>query len=91
MDPSISSKSTLPTFLGSIGAILIFALVIYIAYLPNRPAPIDAAANAERQIKADEARAAGRAKVAEFAVAADGTVRIPVDQAMELVLREYRN
>lgn len=91
MTHSDSSKSMVPTFLGGIGAILIFALIIYIAYLPNRPAPIDAAANAERQVKADEARAAGRAKITDFAVAADGTVRIPVDQAMELVLKEYRN
>jgi hypothetical protein len=86
-----TTKSTLPTFLGGIGAILIFALVIYIAYLPNRPAPIDAAANEARQIKADEARAAGRAKIENYSVAADGSVIIPVERAMELVVTQYRN
>ena len=41
------------TFLGSLGAILIFSLILFIAYLPHRPAPVDAQVVATRQAKAD--------------------------------------
>lgn len=91
MSDSTSSQSFVPTFLGSLGAILIFALIIFLAYLPNRPEPIDQAANAERQIKADEARAAGLAKITKYARNPDGTIQIPVDVAMGLVTNEYKD
>lgn len=86
-----SSPNKLFTFLGSIGAILIFVLILYVAYLPNRPEPIDAAANAARQAQADETRAAGQAKITDYAVAADGSVQIPIEEAMQLILKDYRN
>ena len=70
---------------------MVFALVIYLAYLPNRPAPIDAVANQERKAKAEEAIAGGQAKIFEYAVAADGSIRIPVEAAMSIVLKEYRD
>ncbi len=91
MSDQPSSKSSWPTFLGSLGAILIFALIIFLAYLPNRPEPVDKAAAEERQIRADEARAAGLAKITGYAVDGQGTVRIPVEAAMDLVVREYKD
>jgi hypothetical protein len=59
--------------------------------LPNRPEPVNAQAAAERQAKADEARAAGIAKITATEVidAAAGKVRIPVDQAMKLLVEDY--
>ncbi len=79
------------TFIGALGAILIFAVIIYIAYLPNRAEPVDSAVVAERQAKADEARAAGIAKLNGFAVVDKeaGTVRIPIELAKELTLNHY--
>lgn len=79
------------TFIGALGAILIFAIIIYIAYLPNRAERVDAAVVAERQAKADEARAAGIAKLNGFAVVNKeaGTVRIPIELAKELTLNNY--
>ena len=66
--------SQLFTVLGGIGAILIFALILFVAYLPNRPAPADAAANAERQATADEIRAQGVAKLGNLEAAMEATV-----------------
>jgi len=90
MSDSPKQKTPLLTFLGSLGAILIFALIIYLAYLPNRPDPIDKAVSKERQAKADEARAAGIAKLNSYAVSATGTVQIPIEEAMELIVKEYQ-
>lgn len=91
MSDQTSNKSFLPTFLGGLGAILIFALIIFLAYLPNRPEPIDQAAAEERQAKADEAIAQGIAKITKYTVNGDGSIQIPVDTAMDLVVEDYKN
>ena len=86
-----STCSRALTFIGGIGAFLIFAIVLFVAYLPNRPAPADQAANDTRQAKADEARAAGLSKLNGYAVinAEAGTVQIPLNEAMELTVAKY--
>lgn len=91
MSDQPSSKSFLPSFLGSLGAILIFALIIFLAYLPNRPEPIDQAAAEERRTKADQARAEGVAKISKYAVKGDGSIQIPVETAMDLVVEDYKD
>lgn len=62
------------TFLGGLGAILIFALILFVAYLPNRPAPVDTERNAARQAKADEIRGQGVAKMGDIEAAMDAIV-----------------
>lgn len=89
MSENASKGTPLLTLAGSLGAILIFVLVIYLAYLPNRPEPIDTAVAAERQAKADEARAAGAAKLSSYVVSETGAVQIPIDAAIERVLKGY--
>ncbi|MFO8028170.1 MAG: hypothetical protein R6U56_10945 [Opitutales bacterium] len=89
MSDQTSSQSIWPTFLGSLGAILIFALIIFLAYLPNRPEPVDQAASEERQAKADEAQAEGTAKITKYAVKGDDSIQIPVEEAMDFVVEEY--
>lgn len=91
MSDQPSSKSFFLSFLGGLGAILIFVLIIFLAYLPNRPEPIDQAASEARQAKADESRAAGSAKISNYAVNPDGSIQIPVDAAMDLIAKEYQN
>jgi len=93
MSESSKSKSQLPTFLGSLGAILIFLLIMLVAYLPNRPEPVDAQQQAERLQRAEETRAENESKLEGYEVvnAEEGTVRIPIEQAMELTLKKYRN
>ncbi|MFP4156626.1 MAG: hypothetical protein ACLFU4_03325 [Opitutales bacterium] len=91
MADTATTPNKLFSFLGSLGAILIFVLIIYLAYLPNRGEPIDAEAAAERKAKAVESLAAGQSKISEYAVDSDGRIQIPVERAMEQVLREYRD
>ncbi|HBM86180.1 MAG TPA: hypothetical protein DD423_05280 [Opitutae bacterium] len=87
----ISSSSRLLSFTGAVGAIFVFALILYVAYLPNRPAPFDQQVNDARQAKADEARAAGEAKLNSYEIinAEAGTVRIPIEDAMESTVAAY--
>ena len=79
------------TFIGVLGAILIFAVIIYIAYLPNQAGRVDAAVVAERQAKADSARASGIAKLKGFSVVNKESriVQIPIELAKELTLKDY--
>jgi hypothetical protein len=87
----VSSSNKLLSFTGAVGAILVFALILYVAYLPNRPAPVDQQVNDARQAKADEARAAGEAKLNGYEIinAEAGTVRIPIEDAMESTVAAY--
>lgn len=87
-----TQSNRLLTFIGALGAILIFALIILIAYLPNRPDPVNAEVAATRKAKAVEAIAQGKAKLAAFEVvnAEAGLVRIPIELAMEQTLQAYQ-
>jgi hypothetical protein len=91
-DSEVSSCSRLLSFTGAVGAILVFALILYVAYLPNRPAPVDQQANEARQAAADKARADGIAKLNGLAVVNEqaGKVRIPIDDAMQLTVAAYQ-
>ena len=92
-ESEVSSSNLLLSFVGAVGAILVFALILYVAYLPNRPAPVDQQAYEARQIAADKARADGNAKLNGLAVinAESGSVRIPIADAMELTVAAYRS
>lgn len=92
-DNQASQSNFLLTFLGGLGAILIFVLILFIAYLPNRPEPVDADVAAERQAKADEARTAGIQKLNALEVidAEAGVARIPIQDAMQRTVSAYRN
>lgn len=89
MSDQTPSQSKWFTFLGSVGGILIFALIIFLAYLPYRPEPVDQAASEKRQAKADQARAEGIAKISKYAVNVDGSIQVPVELAMDLVVDDY--
>lgn len=90
--PELSTSSRLLSLVGIIGAILVFGAILFVAYLPSRPDPIDQAVNEERQAKADQARAAGVAKLVGFEVidAEAGTVRIPIADAMDSTVAAYK-
>lgn len=92
-ESQVSKSNSLLTFLGSLGAILIFVLILFIAYLPNRPDAVNAETTAARQAKADEARAAGIKKLSTYEVidASAGTVRIPIEEAMQLTVDAYND
>ena len=86
-----SKSNILLTFLGCLGAFLVFVLIIFIAYLPNRPERVDAQVYATRQAKADESRAAGVQKLTNYELidAEAGTARIPIEEAISLTIASY--
>lgn len=90
-EKQISKSNFLLTILGCLGAFLVFGLIIFIAYLPNRPPPVDSEIIAERQIKADEARAAGIKKISNLEIIDldAGIARIPIEDAMLLAVSSY--
>ena len=87
----LSPSSRLLSLTGIIGAILVFAVILFVAYLPSRPTAVDQAVNDARQAKADEARAAGVAKLTGYEVINEeaGTVRIPIQDAMDQTVAAY--
>jgi hypothetical protein len=87
-----TTRSRLLTFVGAFGALLIFALVLLIAYIPNRPAAVDAEINATRKAKAAESIAQGKAKLSGYAVidADKQQVRIPIERAMLVTVETYQ-
>ena len=87
-----NTSNTLFTFIGAIGAILIFALIIFIAYLPNISAPADQDVRDKRQSDADAVRSEGVAKLNRYEIInkESGIVRIPIDKAKSLTLQAYK-
>lgn len=92
-DNKVSGSSALLNFAGSLGLILIFVLIIRIAYLPNRPEPIHTETDLKRQNQADKDLAAGLAKISvpEVIDADARKIRIPIRQAMRQVVKDYNN
>ncbi len=90
------------TLIAGIGCFLIFAIVLYLAYLPRRSAAvaIDLAkipaeeqwkySPAGRQAHLEEMRAREQAAQAGYGWVdrPKGVVRLPIDRAMELTLRD---
>lgn len=81
------------TFTGIVCSILIFVVILYVAYLPGRPPAVDISVSEKRLQTANEARAAGLAKITVFEVidAEAGIVRIPIQEAMDLTVSEYQS
>ena len=73
------------------GTFLIFAVILYVAYLPGRPAAVDQQVHEERRQKADEARASGLAKINGYEVIDEeaGVVRIPIEEAIDMTMAKY--
>lgn len=90
-EPSLSRKTR--NFIGFAGCILVFLFILFVAYLPNRPEPVDQEIIEERLNRLDEARRAARSKMEQYAVIdrADGVFRIPVERAQRLLVEELRS
>ena len=85
------SGNRLLSLTGIIGSILVFAVILYVAYLPGRPPAVDYKVAEARKQKADEARAAGLAKITGYEVNPDTKViQIPIEAAMDLTVAEYQ-
>jgi len=80
------------TFGAVIGGFLIFALILTIAYLPQRPAPLPEGARTPQQrvqllgeVRAKEQKIAGSYAWID---ANAGSVQLPLERAVELTIQE---
>ncbi len=80
------------TAVAVIGGFLIFILILVIAYLPNRPAPLPEGTRTpqERAIILSEMRAKETAALTTYGWVdqSKGIVRIPIDRAIQLTIDE---
>jgi len=84
-------RPILPTFIGGIAALLIFLLILFVAYLPNRGEAVGARKKEQRLEHLRETRASQTDRITGYDVvnAKKGVVRIPVERAMELTVEDY--
>ena len=81
------------TLIAAIGGFAIFALILVVAYLPNKAAPVGDGVKTPAQRKAALAELHGKEHTAATTygwVDKDkGVVRLPVDRAIELTIQEH--
>ncbi len=92
LPPEPSDSNVLLSAGGWIGAFFLFALIVFIAYLPNRSVSMeDEEAKVRHSIRADiDARQIRLSQNYDWVNRNDGVVRLPIDRAMELTVRDLR-
>jgi len=87
-----SSNGSLLTLLAAIGGFSIFALIVFIAYLPKKPAPLADGVRTPEQRKAalSELRAKEKAAATTYGWVdqSTGIVRIPINEAVAITIKE---
>ena len=83
----------LATFLAGLGAFLVVALLIFAMKHYTRPVPLNAARAEERKKALAEVREAGikTLNTAEVVDAGKGFIRVKIETAMDITLKEYQN
>lgn len=85
--------SFVATLLAVIGGFAIFAIILVVAYLPNKAAPAGDGVKTPAERKAALAELRGKEQTAATTygwVDKDkGVVRLPIDRAVELVIQEH--
>ncbi len=91
-DTTTSPKNFWVTLAAVIGGFAIFLLILFIAYLPQAPAPLPEGSKtpAERAALLAETRAKEKSLTTTYGWVdqANGVVRLPVDRAVELTIQE---
>jgi hypothetical protein len=93
MSENYSSKSSFwVTFAAAVGGFAIFVLIVIVAYLPQKPAPLPEGTRspAERAVLLQELRAKELASTTTYGWVdqANGVVRLPIERAVELTITE---
>ncbi len=72
--------------------ILLFVLILWVAYLPTHSEEVDGESRVAQEAKLSETKAKSAEKLEQYAVAnaAEGIYRIPIEQAMELTVAKYK-
>ncbi len=93
MNTPPESKTTLAVYTAAIlGALLIVGAMVWILRSYTRPAPVNAARIEERRKALAETQAARQQlETYGWVDQGKGIVRLPIQQAMELELREWKN
>ncbi len=80
------------TLFASVAGILLFALIIWLTYLPTHSSQVDAALKSQRELQLVETKAKATETLSNYAMisSTDGIVRIPIEQAMELTVETYQ-
>ena len=91
-DNSPTPKNFWVTLAAIIGGFAIFLLILFIAYLPQKPAPLPEGTKtpAERTALLADLRAKEKAATTTYGWVdqAAGVVRLPTDRAVELTIKE---
>ena len=84
--PSLSNYTL--SLMGAIGSLLLFALIMLITYLPNRPKAIEEQTAEERKaiLSTLQAESGKLADSYGWIDQKNGVVRIPIEQAQELIV-----
>jgi hypothetical protein len=93
MSDATPSKSSLwITFAAAVGGFAIFALILFIAYLPQKPAPLGDGVRTPEERKAALAELRGKEHTAATTYGwvdqPTGVVRLPIERAVELTIQE---
>jgi hypothetical protein len=86
LNPVPSDNRVLFSALGFIGVFGIVAVVVWLTYLQNRPAPIDQAIVQNRIEILNKVTGEQYALTSEYARTADGKIRIPVERAKDWIV-----
>lgn len=94
MSNTPSNSHSWVTFASILGGFAIFAFIVTIAYLPQRPAPVQQGALTprERLIRLMEMRSKEQKQSTSYAWIDQqkGLVQLPIERAMELTIQEHR-
>jgi len=87
--PETSHSNYILSILGGLGSMLIVLFILLVAYIPNRPAPVDHEAIEVRKERLAELRSKERNKTTTYAWVNrdEDQVRIPVERAMQLAVQ----
>jgi len=86
------SSNMLISLLGSAGALLLFALIIWLTYIPTRSDKVDIATRTQRENQLVETKARATKTLNNYSIvnSAEGIYRIPIEKAMQLTVESYQ-
>jgi len=93
LSPEPSDRKVLYSAIAWVGVLLLFAIIVLIAYVPNSDSKVNTSANEARVAIRADVDALQQKLMTQYAWAnqAEGIVRIPVARAMELTLLDLEN
>lgn len=94
MKPELETNSaSIPVVIGALALLLAMGVLVCLAMNRGEPAPVNAGRVAERLKALEELRAESSDQLEKPAWVNPtlGVVRIPIEQAMDLVVREWQN